>query len=126
MKFFSVALTLFLAATASAKAVRGANGNCGFPGGKECKFTGRRAPNGAKIFTEPAGSPGAQCCLLPATCGNNDVDNVCIKDDFKPLRMRMVDRRKVIGPNDVKEKGNVGGPRIKRAEEAEEDDEEEQ
>ncbi|EHA49896.1 hypothetical protein MGG_03671 [Pyricularia oryzae 70-15] len=125
MQFFSVALTLFLAATVSAKAVRGANGNCGFPNGKTCKFTGKTNAAGARIFTEPAGSPGAQCCLLPASCGNNDVDNVCVKDDFKPVRMRMVDRRKVIGPNDVKGQGNLGSPRVKRADEAEEDEDEE-
>ncbi|TLS22676.1 uncharacterized protein PpBr36_05650 [Pyricularia pennisetigena] len=103
MKFFSVAITLFLAATVSAQARTGEKGNCGFPNGPTCKSTGRRNAKNAEIFTEPANSPGPNCCLLPARCGNNDVDKVCVKDTAPKRR-------------------SVRNPQVKRAEEVEEED----
>ncbi|KAI6370005.1 hypothetical protein MCOR25_004347 [Pyricularia grisea] len=89
MKFFTVAITFFLAATVSAQARTGANGK-------------------AEIFTEPDNSPGLNCCLLPARRGNNDVDNLCVKDDFR-------------SPNRARSRILGWSPRIKRVDESEEE-----
>ncbi|KLU92782.1 hypothetical protein MAPG_11730 [Magnaporthiopsis poae ATCC 64411] len=74
MKFSAIATTLFFAATVSAQeVVRGVGGNCGFPGGKTCVSVGKN-DKGQTLFTDPAGSPGPNCCLFPARCGNGDGD----------------------------------------------------
>ncbi|KAL8415170.1 hypothetical protein RB594_006126 [Gaeumannomyces avenae] len=71
MKFLTIAAAAFFAATASAQAVRGSKGNCGFPNGPDCVAVGKN-DKGQTTFTDPAGSPGEQCCLFPARCGNGD------------------------------------------------------
>ncbi|KAL8391922.1 hypothetical protein RB595_002215 [Gaeumannomyces hyphopodioides] len=72
MKFFSIAAAAFFAATVSAQgAVRGSNGNCGFPNGPTCVSVGKN-DKGQTLFTDPANSPGPNCCLFPARCGNGD------------------------------------------------------
>ncbi|KAL8294640.1 hypothetical protein RB597_007744 [Gaeumannomyces tritici] len=75
MKFLSIAAAAFFAATASAQAVRGSKGNCGFPNGPDCVAVGKN-DKGQTTFTDPANSPGVQCCLFPARCGNGDGDAV--------------------------------------------------
>ncbi|KAI6419524.1 hypothetical protein MCOR21_010257 [Pyricularia oryzae] len=72
MKFTIIASTLVFAAGISAQAVLGPNGNCKFPNGPDCIANGKRNGQGQREFQEPADSPGDNCCLFPASCGNGD------------------------------------------------------
>ncbi|TLS21877.1 uncharacterized protein PpBr36_09570 [Pyricularia pennisetigena] len=72
MKFTVFSTALLFASGISAQAVRGANGNCGFPNGPDCIATGKTNDKGQREFQEPANSPGDDCCLFPARCGNGD------------------------------------------------------
>ncbi|TLD16860.1 uncharacterized protein PgNI_00034 [Pyricularia grisea] len=72
MKFTVIASTLMLAAGVCAEAVLGANGNCQFPNGPDCVANGKKNGQGQREFQEPADSPGDDCYLFPASCGNGD------------------------------------------------------